>query len=128
MFNVKDGFLHHEPENERRVALGQSFHATPDFQIKSWVCHYAYATFCRDEHCRGSTFYSGQIAYNDDVEDLNIKSIYVESAPTSWAETFWTIYENDDCTGKSAILPIRPGRPFIDWKDYLQTQLGFRRH
>ena len=84
------------------VCLGAS--ATFDWIVQSWECHWAYATLCT-QNC-GRTSYSSNIAYNDDVSRLNLKEVYVEGKDSNWAEGFWTIYEGEDCKGRSAILPV----------------------
>ena len=83
---------------------------------------------CKGNKCKERKSYSGFIAHNDNSKDAMIDKVYVESAGVDWAETFWTIYDGPNCTGKSAIMPIQERRPFTEWKDYIQDQLGFNRH
>ena len=97
-----------------------------NFEVKSWDCNYAYAALL--DKSSNPRSYSGMIAHNNNSSGLGIKEVWVESATPDWAETFWTIYEGANCTGKSAILPVQDSRLFTPWKDYLQHQLGFNRN
>ena len=91
------------PDGGQRVALGQM--AELPFEVKSWQCDRAYATmFDKNENPKA---YSGFLAHNNNTSGLGIREVWVESATPDWAETFWTVYEGADCTGKSAILPVK---------------------
>ena len=62
---------------------------------------------------------------NDDVTDLNITGFGVSMEQPSWADEFWTVYTKENCSGRSALLPVKS--PFLmkDYPGFLHENLYF---
>ena len=78
--------------------------------MESWDCIGAKATFCTEKDCNtGDKYYSGWNATNNDTRGLGIKWVEVEETDDEWIDAMWTVFEDEDCKGRSAILPIQYG-------------------
>ena len=56
--------------------------------------------------CERDFHYSGWVAENNDASNLEISGVIVSDDDVAWLKEFWTIFEDLDCTGGSALLPV----------------------
>ena len=90
-------------------------------EVLSWDCVGAEAKFCTEKHCNGGeAYYSGYSSTNNDTTGLGIKWVEVSEPDYDWFVSKWTVFEKDNCEGRSALLPIYEGE-YADWRDYAET-------
>ena len=108
----------------------------PGFEVKSWSCNDASATFCKTDNCK-SSFYGGvpgQETSNDDVSGLGIVAVQVKKeverfVPVETLGFFdyhWQLFTSENCTGMSTWLPERlDGSTIYNWRILAENYLGF---
>ena len=90
-------------------------------EVLSWDCPGAEAKFCTEKHCNGGeVYYGGWSSTNNDTTGLGIKWVEVSRFNFDDFQGKWTVFEKENCEGRSALLPINEGE-YADWRDYAET-------